>query len=190
MDEDTATVFVLNDEQGNSSVKRLSVDLATWIPSAPRTLATMDGADYRLVDIAFSSQTDTLFISKKITDGVGGWVYKIANASETTRIVDLDTAAFFVQRGQRVTGLTVALTNKTGTTSDLLLLKENIAEFQVEQYDPAVGGQTPEAVYTPTADFDFLQAIEYDCTNRRLLITNVPFNDDFDRTFFEAFPAR
>ena len=189
-DEDTATVFVLNDEQGNSSVKRLSVDLATWVPSAPQTLATMDGTDYRLVDIAFSSQTDALFISKKITDGVGGWVYKIANASETTRIVDLDTAAFFIRRDQRVTGLTVALTNKTGSTSDLLLLTEDIAQFQVQQYNPVIGGQTPETAYTPTADFDFLQAIEYDCTNRRLLMTNVPFNYDFDRTFFEAFPTQ
>jgi hypothetical protein len=188
-DEDTATVFVLNDEQGNSSVKRLSVNLTTWLPSSPRTLATMRKTDFRLVDIAFSSETDTLFISKKITDGVGGWVYKIANASDTTQTVDLDTAASFIQRAQRVTGLTVALTNKAGTRSDLLLLEEFIAEFQVEQYNPAVGGQTPEAVYTPTADFDFLQAIQYDCTNRRLLMTNVPFNDDFNRSFFEAFPA-
>jgi hypothetical protein len=189
-DGNTATVFVLNDKEGNSSVKRLSVNLTTWAPSSPRTLATMKRTDFRLVDIAFSSETDTLFISKKITNGVGGWVYKIANASETTRTVDLDTAAFFIQRAQRVTGLTLALANKAGTTSDLLLLKENIAEFQVEQYNPAVGGQTPEAVYTPTTAFDFLQAIEYDCTNKRLLITNVPFNADFDRTFFEAFPTQ
>ncbi len=189
-DEDTATLFVLNDKEGNSSVKRLSVNLATWIPNSPRTLATMRTTDFRLVDIAFSSETDTLFISKKITEGVGGWVYKIANASDTTQTVDLDTAPSFIERAQRVTGLTVALTNKAGTRSDLLLLKEFVAEFQVEQYNPAVGVQTPEAVYTPTADFDFLQAIQYDCTNRRLLMTNVPFNDDFNRTFFEAFPAQ
>lgn len=191
VDDDIATVFILNDKQGNSSVRRLSVDLTTWVPGAPQTLATMDGDVYRLVDIAFSSQTDTLFISKKITNGVGGWVYKIDNASVSTRTVDLDTAAFFIQRGLRVTGLTVALTNKTGSTSDLLLLKENIAEYQVEQYNPAVGGQTLEAVYTPTASFDFLQAIEYDCTNERLLMTDVPSNPiGTVRTFFEAFPIQ
>jgi hypothetical protein len=193
MDQDTAALFVLNEKEGDSSVKRLSLDLTlpAWIPSATRTLATMNTSNHRLVDLTIDSQTDTLFVSKKlIIDGVGGWVYDIPNASTTTQRVNLDTADFFIQRGQRVTGLTVASTNKTGTTSDLLLLRENIAEAQVESYDPGVGGQTPESAYTPTSDFDFLQVIEYDCTNERLLMTDVPFNDDRDRRFFEAFPTQ
>ena len=195
-DGNTATVFVLNDNGDESSVKRLSVDLGTWPPvseSTPtHTLATMSKNDFRLVDIALLSQTDTkaLFISKKLTEGVGGWVYRISDPSASTETVDLDEAAFFIQRPQRVTGLTVASTTEAGTSADLLLLKENINEDQVEQYDPDVGGETPEVAYTPSTAYDFIQTIEYDCTNERLLMANVPFNDDIDRTFFEATPTQ
>ncbi len=194
VDGDTATLFVLNEEVGDSSVKRLSVDLETWVPDpdSTHTLATMSQDNFRLVDLALSRQTDTkaLFISKKLINGVGGWVYRISDPSTSTATLDLNTATSLVQREQRVTGLTAPSTNEEDTSADLVLLKENIAEFQVEQYDPAVGGQTPDAAYTPSLDFDFLQAIEYDCTNERLLMTNVPFNNDFDRTFFEATPTQ
>jgi hypothetical protein len=185
-----ATLFVLNDNGNKSSVKRFSVGLEDWEPDSQsvHTLATMSQDDFRLVDIALMTQGDenALFISKKRIEFVQGFVHKISTPSTTSDTEDLDDADSFVQRDQRITGLTVPSTNQSGTSAELLVLREDVIEGQVEQYDPDVGGTFPEAAFTPSGEFAFLQAIEYDCTNNRLLMTNVPFDDFQDRVFLQA----
>ena len=82
------------------------------------------------------------------------------------------------------TGLAIAATNKEGTGADLLVLRDT--DGSVEQYDTLVAGEA-EAVSLFGALSQFPQAVAYDCTNERLVVTDVPFNNTILRTFFEAF---
>jgi len=188
-DSGTATVFVLNDNGTDSSVRRLHVNLTTWVPASPLTIGTMTESGRRLVDLAHYGETDALFVSKKVVEGLGiaGWVYRIANASDRTGSLNLDSATAFIAQPRSFTGLAVAATNQAGTSGDLLVLREVLG--MAEQYDIGLGGD-PEAFLDFSLLFQYPQTIGYDCTNRRLVITDVPFNDDFDRTLFEVFPSQ
>ena len=194
-DGDQVVVFVLNDNGTDSSVRRLSVSLTTPLPdtNSLQTVATMGQSDARLTDIALFQETgtDTLFASKKLIEGFGGWVYDISNASVRETPVNLDTADFFIQQNPRVSGLAVAFNNSEATTAKLLLVNEDIGEGQVEQFDIDEGGETPETAYTPSAMFQSMQAIDYDCTKERLVMTDIPRNQvNTVRTFFQAIPTQ
>jgi hypothetical protein len=189
-DAENAVVFVLNDNGTNSSVRRLSMSLPIPIPdtNSLQTVATMTESSRLLVDIAFFAQTDTLYVSKK-TEGeqlTVGWVYRIVNASDRTGSVNLNPNSTFIAGGGAPTGLTAAFTNKTGTTAALLVLTEG--DGQVLQYDIASGGSPENAFFLGDVSV-YPLAIAYDCTNERLVMTDVPFNPDISRTFFEAFPS-
>lgn len=189
-DGTTATLFVLNDKGTNSSIRRLSVNLLFWIPTSAETIATMTEADRRLIDIAYYDQTDELFVSKKADGGggVGAWVHSISDATERTSPLDLDSDsdAAFIAQFRSFTGIEVAPTNDEGTAAEFLVLRE--VDGQIEQYDIDVGG---EQVF-PGFNFGefalYPQAIEYDCTNERLVMTDVPFNEAIARQLFELAP--
>jgi hypothetical protein len=184
-----AVVFVLNDNGTNSSVRRLYVNLTTGAPASPLTIGTMTESSRRLVDLAYYHETDALFVSKK-TEGeelAVGWVYRIVNASDRTGSVNLNPDSTFISGSGAPTGLTAAFTNTTGTTADLLVLTEG--DGRVLQYDISSGGNAVD-FFLFGAVSQFPVAIAYDCTHRRLVVTDVPFNVDFVRTVFEAFPSQ
>jgi hypothetical protein len=190
VDGNTATVFFINDNGDESSVRRLSVNLSTWVPSSPQTIATMTEGDRRLIDIAFYDETGELFVSKKADGGGGifGWVHRIPSATERTRAVDLDSDTAFIAQPRNFTGIAVAPTNDQGSAAEFLVLRE--VDGQIEQYDIDVGA---EQVF-PGFNFGefalYPQAIEYDCTNERLVITDVPINETTTRKLFELFPSQ
>jgi hypothetical protein len=187
--DDRVVLFIHNDNGTSSSVRRLSVDLATWVPESPVTVATSTESIRRLGDIVFFQQTDTLFVSKQVEEGGGGvfgWVYRVPDASSRGTAVDLNSATALIQINQNATGLALGLTNTTGTVANLLLLQEGTGFEQVLQFN-TVNGELQSA-FTLDPAFQFPRAIEYDCTNRRLLMTDTPLNDDVDRSFFEALP--
>jgi len=181
-------LFILNDNGTSSSVRRLSVDLVTWMPESPATVATSTESRRRLPDIVFFQQTDSLFVSKQVEEGFGvfGWVYRIPDASSRGTAVDLNSATALIEINQNATGLALGLTNTTGTVANLLLLQEGTGFEQVLQFS-TINGEL-ESAFTLDSSLQFPRAIEYDCTNRRLLMTDVPLNDDVDRSFFEALP--
>jgi len=182
-------LFIHNDNGTSSSVRRLSVDLATWVPESPVTVATSTESIRRLGDIVFFQQTDTLFVSKQVEEGGGGvfgWVYRVPDASSRGTAVNLNSATALIQINQNATGLALGLTNTTGTVANLLLLQEGTGFEQVLQFS-TINGEL-ESAFTLDSSLQFPRAIEYDCTNRRLLMTDVPLNDDVDRSFFEALP--
>jgi len=187
-DSQRAVLFVVNDNGQNSRVGRLYVDLVTWAPTSPRILGTMTEANRRLIDMAYFDHTDTLYISKKVVEGegMGGSVYQIVNASERTGSVNLSADSSFIRQFRSLTGLAVARTNRQGTSAALLVLSE--IEGSVEQFDILRGGD-PEDVFFFGELSQFPQAIAYDCTHGRLLVTDVPFNPDFPRTLFQALPT-
>ena len=191
VDANAATIFVLNDNGTDSSVTRLSIDLTTWIPDSPRTIATMTEESRRLIDIAYYDQTDTLYVTKKVlTDQdvfAQGWVYEISDATDRDRSENLNSDSSFIGHPRSFTGLTVAFTNEQETAADLLVSTE-IAGW-VEQYDILDGGDA-ETAFTFGAPLDFPQAVEFDCTNDRLLMTNIPSGQGSARTFFQAFPTQ
>ncbi len=182
-------VFVLNDNVTDSSVRRLHLDLDSRDPTAARTIATKTVTSRPLMDIAYFGETDALFVSKRTVDEVplSGWVYRISDASDRTSEVDLDLDADFIDELRPFTGLATAFTNAEGTTADLLVLREE--EGSVEQYD-TVGQGSFETSFFLGAAAPYPQAVAYDCTNERLLVTNIPF-DPFDnrRTLLEALPS-
>jgi hypothetical protein len=186
-DSEEAVIFVLNDNGSDSSVRRLSVDLDSWDPLSAKTIGTKNASGRPLVDIAFFEKTDALFVSKKTEgeDFAVGWVYRIVDASDrTSSPVNLDSASPYIEAPRNVTGLAIAATNKEGTGADLLVLRDT--DGSVEQYDTLVAGEA-EAFSFFGALSQFPQAVAYDCTNERLVVTDVPFNDAIPRTFFEAF---
>jgi hypothetical protein len=199
-DAEKAVVFVLNDDGTNSSVRRLSVSLSTTTPdpSSLQTIATMEETSRRLVDIAFFHEpdalheADALFVSKRVEFGAGvaGWVYRIANASDRTGSVDLESAVAFIEEDVSVTGLEVAFMDKQGTTADLLVLREDVGvagQFDIIQQGAA------EAGFDFREFYQYPQAIAYDCTNERLVMIDIPPNlvpPAGNRTFFEAFPTQ
>lgn len=189
--DDRVVLFILNDNGANSSVRRLSVDLGTWLPESPATVATSATSGLRLVDIGFFQPADTLFVSKKVEEEAGaasGWVYTIPQASTRGSAVNLDSARAFLESTLSVTGLAVALSNTTGTSMQLLVLQEGGGTEQVLQVD-TVSGKVPFSL-TLDSDFQFPRAIEYDCINRMLFLTDVPLNDELPRSFLglEALP--
>jgi hypothetical protein len=185
-DSEEAVIFVLNDNGSDSSVRRLYVDLDSWDPLSAKTIGTKTVSGRPLVDIAFFEQTDALFVSKK-TEGeefVIGWVYRILDASDrTSPPVNLDSALPYIEAPRSFTGLAIAATNKEGTAADLLVLRDT--DGSVEQYDTRVAGEV-EAVSFFGALSQFPQAVAYDCTHERLVVTDIPFNDAIPRTFLEA----
>jgi hypothetical protein len=186
-DSDEALIFVLNeDETGKGSVRRLHVNPGTQGLVSGKTIGTKNVSSRPLIDIAYLEDTDALFVSKKSfgEESANGWVYRIANASDRTGSVDLDSVSPYIEALRSLTGLAIAPTNKEGTTADLLVLRE--IEGSVEQYDTLVAGDV-EAVSFFGALSQFPQALAYDCTNERLVITDVPFNLTIARRFFEAF---
>ncbi|MEW6440098.1 MAG: hypothetical protein AB1640_04105 [bacterium] len=186
--DDRVVLFVLNDNGPGSSVRRLSVDLSTWMPESPETIATSTEPSRRLSDIAIFADADALFVSKRVEEGAGGvfgWVYRIPDASSRGTALDLNSAAALVEIAQNATGLALGFTNTTGTVADLLLLQEGSGVEQVLQFS-TVGAL--QSAFTPDPSFQFPRAIEYDCTTRRILVTDVPLNDDVDRALLEALP--
>lgn len=187
----TVTVFFINDKEGDSSVRRLSVNLSSWVPGSPRTIATMTESGRRLIDIAYYDQTDELFVSKRTTadtGGNGGWVHVVSDAKDRTSPVNLDSDTAFIVQPYELTGVKAAPTNRQESQASLLCLRANQLG-QAEQYDIELGG-APEAVFNFSTSFQFPQALAYDCTNERLLMTDVPLNEDSYRTFFQAFPSQ
>jgi hypothetical protein len=193
-DGNTATLFVVNDNGAESSVTRLSVSLTSWIPSAPQTIAAMEEVGWRLIDIAYhdGNEADELFVSMKTEGQVGaaGRIYVISNAASRTTPVTLDpdSTTAFVAQPYEITGITVAPTDDQQTQADLLSLRANELG-QVEQFDIDQGGN-PETVFGFSFFFNFPEALAYDCTNERLLMTDIPLNSDFARTFFQAVPSQ
>jgi hypothetical protein len=189
--EDTVTIFVLNDKEGDSSVKRLSVNFQTGEIGSPETIATMTESSRRLVDIAYFDQTDALYVTKKALTAqdvfAQGWVYEILNATDRSNSENLNSDSNFIGEPQNFTGLTVAFKNKQETAADLLVSRE-IAGW-VEQYDILDGGDA-ETAFTFGAPFDFPQAVAFDCTNDRLVMTHVPATKASARRFFQAFPTQ
>jgi hypothetical protein len=191
-DGTSATLFVLNDDGDDSSIRRLTVNLLFWIPTSAQTIATMTEADRRLIDMAYYDQTDELFVSKKAEGGtgVGAWVHSISNATERTIPLDLDSdsdTAFIIQP-RSLTGLAVAPTNGEATAAEFLVLRE--IDGQIEQYDIDQGGDPVAPLFNFGAFSLYPQAIEYDCTNERLVITDIPFNETIDRKLFELVPTQ
>lgn len=186
-DSEKAVIFVLNDNGSDSSVRRLSVDLDSWDPLSAKTIGTKNVSGRPLIDIAFFEETDALFVSQR-TEGeefVIGWVYRIVDASDRTGSpVNLDSASPYLEAPRSFTGLAIAATIKDATRADLLVLRET--DGSVEQYDTLVAGEA-EAFSFFGALSQFPQAVAYDCTNERLVVTDVPFNDTIPRIFFEAF---
>jgi hypothetical protein len=190
--QNTAALFVLNDNGASSSVQRLSINLSTWLPSAPRTIATMSESGWRLVDMAHYAQGDRLFVSMK-TEGQdlsGGRVFSIPNATTRTSSVTLTSefSSAFIAQDYEITGLAAAPTDDQPGPADLLSLRANQLG-RVEQFDINLGGN-PVAVFSVSFGFEFPQALAYDCTHGRLLMTDVPANNDLERTFFQAAPGR
>jgi len=191
-DGSTATLFVLNDNGADSSVKRFSVDLEDWTASSPQEIGTMTETTWRLVDIVYYDQTDELFVSMKTEAQPisGGRVLVISSASERTRPVALESnsTTAFVARDYEITGLAVAPRDDQPGPAEFLSLRANEVG-QVEQFDIDQGG-IPETVFNFSLSYQFPQALAYDCTNERLLIADVPFNDSIPRTLFQAFPTQ
>ncbi len=192
VDGNTANLFVLNDNGTESGVKRLSINLTDWTPGSPQTVATMEEADWRLFDIAYYKETDELFVSMK-SEGqsrAAGRVLVISDATDRTTPVTLESnsTTAFVAQDYEITGLAVAPTDDQPGPASLLAVRTNQLG-QVEQFDIGQGGN-PEAAFNFSLFFQFPESLAYDCTNERLLITDVPFNDTFDRIFFEAVPTR
>jgi hypothetical protein len=189
--QNTAALFVLNDNGASSSVRRLSINLSTWLPNSPRTIATMTEPGWRLVDMAYYAQGDKLFVSMKSEgqDLLGGRVFSIPNATTRTSPVTLTSefASAFIAQDYEITGLAVAPTDDQPGPADLLSLRSNQLG-QVEQFDINLGGN-PVAQFSVSFAFEFPQALAYDCTHRRLLMTDVPANNDLERTFFQAAPV-
>ena len=189
-DTDEVVVFVLNDNETDSSVRRLYLTLDSRDPISAKTIGTKTVLSRPLMDIACFEGTDALFVSKKTKneDFSGGWVYRITDASDRTSSMNLDSDSNFIQGPGLYTGLTAAFTNPQGTTADLLVLREG--DGSVEQYN-ALGQGAWQAEFSLGADVLFPQAVAYDCTNERLLVTNIPFDlEDNRRRLLEAFPTQ
>lgn len=187
--DDRAVLFILNDNGTNSSVRRLSVDLRTWQPESPATVATSTTSARRLADLAFFQPGDTLFVSKKVEEGAGGvsgWVYKIPQASSRSSPVLLDSAQAFIESTLNVSGLALAPSNTTGTAAGLLVLQEGSGTEQVLQFDTVSGAF--QSAFSLASDFQFPRSVEYDCASKRLLLTDVPLNDELVRSLFSALP--
>ncbi len=188
---DTEILFVLNDNGTGSSVRRLSVNLTDWSPSSPQTIATMEETGWRLFDIAYYEETDELFVSMQTEDqaGSGGRILVIPDATGRTTPVTLesDSSTAFVAQAYQITGLAVAPTELQPGPGSLLAMRTNQLG-QAEQFDIVRGGN-PEAVFNFSLFYQFPESLAYDCTNERLLMTDVPFNVDIDSTFFEALPS-
>jgi hypothetical protein len=191
-DAGTATLFVLNDKEDESSVTRLSVNLTTWAPTSSQIIATMTEAGWRLFDIAYYDQADELFVSMKTEGQAGGAGRVLVIPQATTRTTPFTLASesttAFVAQDYHITGLTAAPTDDQPGPASLLSLRANQLG-QAEQFDIDQGGN-PEDIFGFSTVSQFPEALAYDCTKERLLITDVPFNNDIDRTFFEAFPSQ
>jgi hypothetical protein len=191
---DEVLIFVLNDNLNiatgvnDSSVRRLHVDLTDWAPSSARTIGRMEEPGWRLFDIAYHEESDRLFVSVKTEAQpiTGGRVLVIPNASERTSSVKLESnsTTAFIAQDYEITGLSVAPTNEQQEEADLLSLRANELGW-VEQYDIVQGDR--EGVLDFSESYHFPEALAYDCTNERLLITDVPFNETA-RELFEFFP--
>ncbi len=189
-DTEDVIVFVLNDNGTDSSVRRLSLNLESWDPTTAKTIGEKTVLSRPLTGIAFFEETDALFVSKKTKneDFSGGWVYRITDASDRTNSVNLDSDSDFIQGSWLFTGLAVAFTNPQGTTADLLVLREG--DGSVEQYD-ALGQGAWQAEFSLGASAPNPQALAYDCTNERLVLTNIPFDPlDNERRLLEALPTQ
>jgi hypothetical protein len=194
-DEDEAVIFVLNDNLNvatgvnDSSVRRLRVDLTDWSPTSAQEIGTMKEQSWRLFDIAYDDQTDRLFVSVKteLQQLTGGRVLVIPKAAERTTPVTLESnfTTAFIARDYEITGLSVAPTDEQQKEADLLSLRANEIG-QVEQFDILKGDR--EDVLDFSDSYNFPQALAYDCTNERLLITDVPFSATIARQLFEFFP--
>ncbi len=188
-DSEEAIVFIVNDNGADSSVRRLHVDLDSLDPNSARTIATNTVTSRPLRDIAYFAGTDALFVSKRTVDEIPlvGWVHRISDAADRTSQVVLDTDSGFIQDARAFSGLTVAFTNAEGTTADLLVLRE--VDGSVEQYD-TVGQGTLEGAFFFGATAPYPGAVAYDCTNERILVTNIPFDQqDSRRPLLEALPT-
>ena len=167
-------------------MRRLHVNPGSLDPVSAKTIGTKNVSSRPLADIAYFEHTDALFVSKKTVgeEFAVGWVHRIVNASDRTSSVDLDSDPPYIEAPRSFTGLAVAPTNKEGTSADLLVLRET--DGSVEQYDTLVAGDV-EAISFFGALSQFPQAVEYDCTNERLVVTDIPFNVAIARRFFEVF---
>jgi hypothetical protein len=193
---DEAVIFVLNDDldaatgANDSSVRRLRLDLTDWTLVSAQTIGTMEEQSWRLFDIAYDDQTDRILVSVKteFQELKGGRVLVISDAADRTTPVTLESnsTSAFIEREYQITGLSIAPTDEEQEEADLLSLQANELG-QAEQFDIIQGG-APEQILNFSDTYKFPEALAYDCTNERLLIADVPFNETTARELFEFFP--
>ena len=95
-----------------------------------------------------------------------------------------------------ITGLAIAYTEEDATEASLLVLREGEASSsegngQVLQYGTDNAGD-PVVLLIPAINswsFSWLKDVEYDCTNQRILLADVPLNSDIVMSFFEISSA-
>ncbi len=185
----TTGLFILGkDSDEKHKVIRVGVTISSGLPSVQGSHILLQGTTapfYR--EVAFFNATGDLFVSET---KIGPRIYHIQNAvTEGGTITDpeifIDSAKFTSQ----LTGMTLAYRSQDEAQASLLVMNRITGSDQIQQFDARTKEQSTET-YSPVGSNRYLTAIAYDCTNRRLFMTDSPetFDVSSDGLFYWAEP--
>ncbi len=161
---DKRGIFVVDNRQ---KVYRITLIISGTVP-APDSMATLATGFSSLRDVAFSNQTQSVYLSE-VNDSV---VFQVKSAM-TSSAVNKSQLPNFIPPSQLLqpTGLNLAPTNIAGTASDLLVVSQQvtraIGQFDTDNGSIALG-------YLPVINIEH-QDVAYDCTNTRIVYTRKTF---------------
>jgi hypothetical protein len=181
--QEKASLFVLNSQ----TIVRINVNLGASPSFETDTLARNFS---NLRDMAYRSSTDQLFFTQNNLDELDDVIriFRISNATEATPI-PLDGLAGplpFLEENPGVltnpAGLAIPFTDQEGGQSALLVTQPLVQLYSFIQYDPT-SGSYEASLESPNPDQP--AAIAYDCTNQRILFTNIPLNQELFGSLWE-----
>jgi len=179
--QEKASLFVLNSQ----TIVRINVNLGASPSFETDTLARNFS---NLRDMAYRSSTDHLFFIQNDPDDPDvARIFRIANATaESPAPLDgLANPAPFLEDTDFLTnpvGLAIPFTDQEGGQSALLVTQPLVQLYSFIQYDPT-SGSYEASLESPNPDQP--AAIAYDCTNQRILFTNIPLNQELFGSLWE-----
>ena len=175
--QEKASLFVLNSQ----TIVRINVNLGASPSFETDTLARNFS---NLRDMAYRSSTEQLFFTQNNLDELDDVIriFRIQNATaESPTPLDGQAGPLpFLEEDPGVltnpAGLAIPFTDQEGGQSALLVTQPLSELHSFIQYDPT-SGSYEASLGSP--DPDQPTAIAYDCTNQRILFTNIPLNQEF-----------
>jgi|GEM_PF-1997848 len=183
-DQDQASLFVLNrngGRAGGQSVVRIRVSLAATPGYSTVTVARNFS---NLRDLAYYRARDWLFFSQSnLEDLQAPRIFRITNATAAQpSVLDGSAGALpFIEDPLVATnpvGLALAPLDTDGNPSALLVTQPLNNLYAFLDYEADTGAYR-SALGTIDSLLDQPTAVAYDCTNRRILFTNIPQNLGF-----------